>query len=227
MKKAAFFDIDSTLIKGDAASYFGRHLLAKGIATPFIVMKLVYYTILFKFGRLNVREAMEKNSFFTGGHTEERYNNESKEAFEKYMKFKIYRETADRLEDLRKKGYLIVIASSGLCYIAQPLSDFFKADFFIATEMEIKDGLVTGLPLDHIPYGEGKLVSIEILAEKEGIDLSESYFFSDSIVDLPVFKKLGNCVAVNPDKKLRKAALKEDWEILDCKEFLISVADLP
>ncbi|MCK4777236.1 MAG: HAD-IB family hydrolase, partial [Actinomycetia bacterium] len=208
MKKAAFFDIDSTLIKGDAASYFGRHLLAKGIATPFIVMKLVYYTILFKIGRLNVREAMIKNSFFTGGHTVEKYNTEAQEAFDKYMKFKIYKETADRLEDLRKKGYLIVIASSGLCYIAEPLSDFLKSDFFIATEMEIKDGIVTGIPLEQIPYGEGKLDAIEALSEKEEIDLSESFFFSDSIVDLPVFEKLGNCVAVNPDKKLRKLALK-------------------
>ena len=48
-----------------------------------------------------------------------------------------------------------------------------------------------------------------------GINLSRSYAYSDSITDLPMLEIVGEPVAVNPDKDLRKIAEERDWQIRD------------
>ena len=49
---------------------------------------------------------------------------------------------------------------------------------------------------------------------REGIDLSESYAYSDSESDLPMLRAVGHPVAVNPDSALEKVARAEGWRIM-------------
>ena len=128
MKKAAIFDIDNTLIKGSAATYFGKSLFFKGKAGPIMLIRLLYYTFLFVIGKLNVREVMEKNTFFTGGHSVEEYEMESNEAFTKYIHKVIYKEMKDIIEKHRSDGYMIIFASSGLKFTAVPIANFLDAN---------------------------------------------------------------------------------------------------
>jgi hypothetical protein len=59
------------------------------------------------------------------------------------------------------------------------------------------------------------------LAVAEGIDLAESFAYSDSITDLPMLEAVGHPVAVNPDRDLRRVAAERGWEI---REFESTVA---
>ena len=52
------------------------------------------------------------------------------------------------------------------------------------------------------------------LAEREGIDLSESYAYCDSESDLPMLRAVGHPVAVNPDGPLLRVAREEGWDVL-------------
>jgi len=56
--------------------------------------------------------------------------------------------------------------------------------------------------------------------ESEGLDLSASYAYSDSHTDLPLLEAVGNPVAVNPDRELRKVAEEREWPI---REFHLAV----
>jgi phosphoserine phosphatase len=44
--------------------------------------------------------------------------------------------------------------------------------------------------------------------------LSASYFYTDSITDLPLLERVGHPVAVNPDPRLRRLARKRCWPIV-------------
>jgi hypothetical protein len=46
-----------------------------------------------------------------------------------------------------------------------------------------------------------------------GIDLAGSYAYSDSVTDLPMLEAVGNPVAVNPDRELRRVAAAKGWEV--------------
>jgi phosphoserine phosphatase len=79
---------------------------------------------------------------------------------------------------------------------------------------EVRDGVYTGRPSGPFTYREGKAEAIRQLAEREGIDLSESYAYSDSESDLPMLRAVGHPVVVNPDSALEKVARAEGWRIM-------------
>jgi phosphoserine phosphatase len=54
-------------------------------------------------------------------------------------------------------------------------------------------------------------------AERENINLSESYAYSDSISDLPMLSIVGHPVAVCPDIRLKQTARQHDWAVLNLK----------
>ena len=77
-----------------------------------------------------------------------------------------------------------------------------------------KDGVYTGRPDGPFTYREGKAEAIREIAEREGIDLAESYAYSDSESDLPMLRAVGHPVAVNPDAALERVAREEGWRIM-------------
>ena len=79
---------------------------------------------------------------------------------------------------------------------------------------EVVDGVYTGKPAGLFIYGAGKARAIEELAEREGIDLSASYPYSDSESDLPMLRAVGHPVAVNPDPRLARIARQQQWQVL-------------
>jgi len=74
------------------------------------------------------------------------------------------------------------------------------------------EGCYTG-EMEFYAYGENKAVAMREIAEREGIDLSGSWAYSDSATDLPMLEAVGRPVAVNPDRALAKIARERDWEV--------------
>jgi phosphoserine phosphatase len=85
----------------------------------------------------------------------------------------------------------------------------------IGTPLETDaDGLYTGRLAGPFAYREGKPKVMRELAEREGIDLEQSYAYSDSESDLPMLRAVGHPVAVNPDGPLARVAREEGWDVL-------------
>jgi phosphoserine phosphatase len=116
------------------------------------------------------------------------------------------------MHDHRVAGRLVCMVSSSPQEIVEPMARMLQVDRFIATRPRIVDGKYTG-DLDFYAYGPHKAAAIQALAEKLGLDLQGSYAYSDSATDLPMLEVVGNPVAVNPDKVLRRIAIERDWTI--------------
>ncbi|NNL70758.1 MAG: HAD-IB family hydrolase, partial [Acidimicrobiia bacterium] len=100
-----------------------------------------------------------------------------------------------------------------------PLAGYLGVDDVIATRAGVDEqGLYTG-ELEYYAYGPTKAEALHLL-EQEGIDLSESYAYSDSQTDLPLLEAVGHPVVVNPDRELRKIAEEREWPI---REFTLAV----
>jgi hypothetical protein len=63
-------------------------------------------------------------------------------------------------------------------------------------------------------YGEGKAEAIREFAAARGIDLGESWAYSDSASDLPMLRAVGNPVVVNPDPELTRIAAADGWRVM-------------
>ncbi len=84
----------------------------------------------------------------------------------------------------------------------------------MATRFEVRNGRFTGRMLEPMVIGEGKLAAAQEYATRHSIDLSASFFYTDSIADLPLLEHIGHPVAVNADKPLLKLAEARGWDIV-------------
>ncbi len=87
------------------------------------------------------------------------------------------------------------------------------ASGIIATQMRHAAGRYTG-EVEFYAYGEGKALRIRQLAAERGYDLADCFAYSDSFTDLPMLEVVGHPHAVNPDRQLRRAALRRGWPVL-------------
>jgi HAD superfamily hydrolase (TIGR01490 family) len=114
-------------------------------------------------------------------------------------------------QDAGRPVYICTAASSE---VAEPLAMVLGFDGAIATVPEVVNGRYTGDFSGPFTYREGKAEAMRRLAEREGLDLSASWAYSDSESDLPMLRLVGKPVAVNPDAVLARVAAEEGWEVV-------------
>ena len=98
-----------------------------------------------------------------------------------------------------------------------PLAKHLKIDDYVTNRLEFVDGYATGRLLPPMMAAATKASWMRIYAEKEKLNLSDCYGYSDSMSDLPMLSVVGHPTAVNPDLRLRNTALQHDWPILDLR----------
>ena len=120
-------------------------------------------------------------------------------------------EVAYRHQDAGRRVYILTAASNE---IAELLAHVLVFDGGIGARSEVQDGVYTGRPEGPFTYREGKAQAIREFAAREGIDLADSWAYSDSESDLPMLRVVGHPVAVNPDAVLMRVAREEGWEVM-------------
>jgi HAD superfamily hydrolase (TIGR01490 family) len=111
-------------------------------------------------------------------------------------------------------GRPIVICTAASQEMADLMALVLTFDGAVGSVSEVVDGHYTGREGGPFTYRDGKAQAIREIAARDGIDLAESWAYSDSESDLPMLRAVGHPVAVNPDRELARIARAEGWEIL-------------
>jgi phosphoserine phosphatase len=98
--------------------------------------------------------------------------------------------------------------------MAEMLAHVLGFDGGIGVRSEVRDGVYTGRPEGPFTYRDGKPVAMREVAAREGLDLAESWAYSDSESDLPMLRGVGHPVVVNPDAELLRVARAEGWQVM-------------
>lgn len=119
-----------------------------------------------------------------------------------------------RIQEHRDAGHTTVLLTGAVRPFTRPLADLF--DVVVAAELSTDEqGICTGY-LDGPPMvGETRSAWLKQYATLHGIDLSKSYAYADSHVDLPMLSVVGNPVVVSPDVGLLRAAKQNGWSVVD------------
>ncbi len=113
----------------------------------------------------------------------------------------------------REAGDLVAIVTAATAYVAKPVARELGIEHIVCSELEVENGRFTGKVLEPLCYGEGKIVRAGAFLEQHGIGFDRVTFFSDSITDLPLLSKVEVPVAVNPDRRLLRAARARGWQV--------------
>lgn len=216
--EAAFFDLDKTIVSRSSSLALSRPLYRAGMVSRGQLLRGAYGQLVYlmvgadeqKMERL--KEGMlQLTRGWDRGQIERLVEDVILDVIDPY----VYQEALDLIALHRSEGRRIYIVSSSPEEVVRPLARHFGVSGVIATRAQVGlDNRYTG-ELEFYAYGEQKAEAIGSLAKRVGLDLAHSFAYSDSITDLPMLEAVGNPVAVNPDKDLRKIAEEREWEVRD------------
>jgi HAD superfamily hydrolase (TIGR01490 family) len=219
-RAAAFYDLEGTLVSTNLVHTLGFYArrqqglwqtAKKSVGT---LAKLPFFGVTDLYSR-NVFNEVFFRSY--EGFSEDRLRYFSDELFEEVLKPAIYDGTPELIAQGKKIGQRQVVLTGALDFTIKRLMDHLGIDDCVANRLEFVNGYATGRVLPPVMASATKAKWIREYAERENINLSESYAYSDSISDLPMLSIVGHPVAVNPDFRLKQTARQHDWAVLDLK----------
>ncbi len=217
---ASFYDLEGTLVSTNLVHTLGFYArrqqglfttIKKSIGT---LAKLPLFGVTDLYSR-NVFNELFFQSY--KGESLDRLRFFSDELFEEVLKPAIFPGTFELLETSKKIGQRQVVLTGALDFTIEKLMVYLGIDEYKANRLEFVNGYATGRILPPVMASATKAKWMREYAERENINLSQSYAYSDSISDLPMLSIVGHPVAVNPDFRLKQTAIQHDWAILDLK----------
>lgn len=220
MSTLAIFDLDNTLLEGDSDYAWGEYISEKRLVDPVKHQeKNQYFYEQYEAGTLDIHEYNR----FVFEPLKPLSNSELTALLEDFLNSVIkgmVREKAKACVEAHKaKGHTPLIITATNAIVTQPIAPLLGVDIIMATDPEYIDGKLTG-NIAGIPcFQEGKIDRLLAwIGEHKNGDISclaDAYFYSDSMNDAPLLKKVGNPRVVTPDAKLKAHAESVGWPILD------------
>ena len=213
---AAFFDFDGTLYKGVIAADFLSYALFNRQLKLGECMRLPGFFYYYMIDKLKISDRYKINQKIysqISGWDAGPLLSKSEDFAKKNVEKRIFPETLELLDLHRKKGDKIVIVTSALKEIIYPVKKILKVDEIFGTEVGIKDGKYNGQIIS-LPVGDNRAKIIKKYCDENKLDIDSCSAYSDHYSDIAMLDIVGNPVAVHPDGKLKKHALKNEWKII-------------
>ena len=213
--KLALFDLDNTLLDGDSDYLWAQFLIEEGVLHPDEYnARNEWFYARYKDGTLDIDEYLR----FQLAPLAHRPRAELERWHADFMQRKIRPIIAPGAADLLAKhaDATTVIVTATNRFITAPIAAELGVPNLLASEIEEVDGLFTGLPHGTPTFREGKIARVNEWLADHGVRLEdcESWFYSDSLNDLPLLERVTHPVAVDPDATLRTHATKRGWPII-------------
>jgi HAD superfamily hydrolase (TIGR01490 family) len=215
-RAAAFFDLDKTLIEGSSAIDFARASYKRGLMSRRQMVMDLWANLRFRIDGstdAGTDELRDRVLDAIAGSRVVDLQRLGPDVLSTLLP-RLYPEMLREAWEHQDAGRPIYIVTAASQEMADSLAHVLGFDGGIGTKSEIKDGVYTGRPDGPLTYRNGKPMAMRAVAEREDIDLSESYGYSDSESDLPMLRCVGHPVAVNPDSALERVAREEGWRII-------------
>jgi HAD superfamily hydrolase (TIGR01490 family) len=212
MTVAALFDMDNTLLRIDSGTSYSRFLYSRGELDLKMVGKVLYWNALYKLAVLDMEAVYRRLCADLEGDVEAELIGKCDAWYLANAERAVAPAARVAIERHRRAGHVIALATGSTIYAAGPVARGVGIEHVLATELEVERGVFTGRPRA-MCFGRYKVELAEAWAGKHAIDLTASYFYSDSYNDLPMLSRVGHAIAINPDARLRRHARRQGWPI--------------
>jgi len=215
--EAAFFDLDKTVIAKSSTLAFGKPFYRAGFVGRRALMKMGFaqiFYVLFGADEDQLERARDQLLKLTSGWHRAEIEQLVEQTIEEVADPIVYAEALTLIDQHKREGRRVIIVSASPEQIVRPLGRHIGVTDFIATRVKTDAAGFFMPELELYAMGEGKVEAINEVVARDGLDLENSYAYSDSATDLPMMEMVGNPVAVNPDKDLRRVAEELGWPIM-------------
>jgi fatty acyl-CoA reductase len=211
----AVFDVDGTLVETNVVEYFlWMRLRAQPIDEwPGFMAQMLREAPRWLYLERRSRAEFQR-SFYReyDGLDYEVMKGLGREALDAVTLRRIYPEGMRRIREHKRAGHRVLLLTGALDVVVEPLAELLEVEVDCA-HLLTKEGRLTGDLQSPPPAGEARGTLLREYAAKNGIVLSESFAYADSLSDLGMLELVGTPVAVNPDARLSQVAGQRGWRI--------------
>ena len=217
--RAAFFDVDNTLMRGSSLYFLSRGMYKRGFFTKKDISNFIVANLRYRLSGLESTEEIAKVQAaaceFFRGHEVDEIEKMGIEVYDEYVSPALWAGTIEIANEHLVAGEEVWLVTATPKDLAELIAKRLGFTGALGTIAETKDGRYTGKLIGQLLHGPNKAVAIQQLATKHGIDLAHSYAYSDSHHDIPLLTAVGHPRVINPDTSLQIYARKHNWPIYD------------
>ena len=220
-ERIAFFDVDYTICRCYTGFPTTFELIRRGIVKKRRIPVALGYRLGAVFHDGNIRKMYETAVRDVAGSHVDDVSRIGREIFESWVYPQLYVDTLDEIQRVRRDGARVVLISSGPDMVVRAVGEFVRADAVYSNGPVVgADGVLQSIVSEPLCHREGKLVLASAHARDAGVRLEDCAFYSDSSSDLPLMDAVGEAVAVNPDRRLRRIARERGWRVAEFRRTL-------
>jgi HAD superfamily hydrolase (TIGR01490 family) len=215
------FDLDNTLLAGDSDFQWAQFLIEQRVLDREVYeARNVEFYEQYKAGTLDIHEFLDFQLKPLSRHPRSQLDAWHRE----FMHQKILPLVTVPARELIKRHMLgndlCVIITATNRFVTGPIAQALGIRHLIATEPEQVNGEFTGQVSGLPCFREGKIARLEGWLDEHNLtwmSFLESWFYSDSLNDLPLLDKVTHPVAVDPDATLKAHAEENGWPIISLR----------
>ena len=213
---AAFFDVDGTLASSNVVRALMDFQLARlsswrrwGWLATF-APRLPYYAVLDTVSRGRFNQVFFQNYAHVSCDELDRW---AAGAVDGFWKAHLFPRAVEQVRRHQEQGHRTILVAGGVEPVLRPLASWLGVDLLVGAELQRDGSRLTGNLVGGPMIGSAKANATRQAAQQLSISLEESYAYTDSYHDRPFLAAVAHPVAVNPDWRLRRVALREGWPI--------------
>ena len=219
----ALFDLDNTLLAGDSDYEWAQFLISKGVVDKEVqeAKNNAFYEH-YKAGTLDIHAFLDFQLAPLARHDRRELDAWHRE----FMVTRIAPVMGDKARALVRQhldaGDLCAVVTATNSFVTGPIARAFGIPHLIGTipAVDAASGRFSGKPAGTPAFQIGKIVRVEAWLAEMGLwwgSFAESSFYSDSLNDLPLLKKVTRPVAVDPDPTLATHARAAGWPVISLR----------
>jgi len=211
--KLAIFDVDYTITKKETLLEFYKFMLKRDPRLIRFAPRALVSSFFYVFKVFDASRAKENFISFIDGMKEEELLELTKEFYKRTLSRIFYEDAIDTMKRLKSKGYKIYLISASAQFYLDQFYNIEEVNKVIGTIFKCEQGKYSRKIEGENCKGESKVKRLLKVIKEENIevDFKQSYMFSDSLSDSPLFELVGHPYLINYKKK------NDKYEVLNWK----------
>ena len=218
-KRAAFFDVDNTLMKGSSLYFLSKGMYQRGFFNKrdifaFLLANL-RYQLVGERNQLEVDRIQTAALRVVKGHDVAELLEMGNDVYDRYVSPALWQGTLNIAHEHLNRGEEVWLVTASPVEMAELIAQRLGFTGALGTCAEAINGKYTGVINGGLLHGSRKAGAVKELSTKNNIDLAQSFAYSDSHNDIPLLEAVGKPCVINPDALLRIRAATDEWPIYD------------
>jgi HAD superfamily hydrolase (TIGR01490 family) len=204
--------MDRTITKAVSGNVLALTAYRKGLMSNSDMLYGIWLLLGYKLSFKDPQKIIYEMAGWVKGIPEKTLNDLSVEITHKTLLPAVYPDAISEIRMHSENKARTVILSSSPAPVCREMSKALGIDDFVCSELEVKDGILTGRSLRPLCFGPEKVIRMKEYCEINNTDPGKCWYYGDSIADFPALSFSGFPVCINPDKKLLKKARENKWK---------------